>query len=127
MVPKPLQDSEGEAGWCGGEGGGQPLQRRRLPRHLGESLGASAVCSPGGMRWIGQEDTDASDHDRSLRHAFVMAALHEGGGNQEWFERVSNTGVVAEVQQRVDVVLDVPAVLAEEAVAEVFEASTTAG
>jgi hypothetical protein len=73
------------------------------------------------MRWIGQEDTDALDDDGPFRHALVMAAVPEGCGDQEGFERVVNKGVVAEVQQRVDVVLDVPVVLAEEAVAEVVE------
>ena len=34
---------------------------------------------------------------------------------------IADAGVMAEVQQPVDVVLDVPAVLSEEAVAEVFE------
>jgi hypothetical protein len=65
------------------------------------------------MRWIGQEDADALDDDGPLRHPFVMAAVHEGGGDQERFVRVGNTGMAAEVQQRVDVVLDVQAVLAE--------------
>jgi len=53
-----------------------------------------------------------------------MAAVPEGGRDQEGFVRVGDTGVTAEVQQRADVVLDVPAVLAEEAVAEVVEGLT---
>jgi len=51
----------------------------------------------------------------------VVAAVQEGGGDQEGFERIRDAGVMAEVQQRVDVVLDVPAVLSEESVAEVEE------
>jgi hypothetical protein len=73
------------------------------------------------MRWTGQEDADAFDDDGPPWHAFVMAAVQEGGGDQEGFERVGDAGVMAEVQHPVDVVLDVPAVLSEEAVAEVFE------
>jgi hypothetical protein len=73
------------------------------------------------MRGIGQEDADAFDDDRSPWHAFMMAAVQEGGGEQEWFERIGDAGVMAEIKQPVDVVLHVPAVLSEEAVAEVFE------
>jgi hypothetical protein len=51
----------------------------------------------------------------------VIAAVQEGGGDQEWFERIADASVMAEVQQPVDVVLDVSAVLSGEAVAEVFE------
>jgi len=50
-----------------------------------------------------------------------MAAVQEGGGDQEGFERIADAGVMAEIQQPVDVVLHVPAVRSEEAVAEVFE------
>jgi hypothetical protein len=73
------------------------------------------------MRWIGQEDADAFHDDRPPRHTLVMATVLRGGGNREGFERIVDAGVMAEVQQRVDVVLDVSAVLSEEAVAEVFE------
>jgi hypothetical protein len=52
---------------------------------------------------------------------FVIAAVPERGGDQEWFERIDDAGVMAEVQQPVDAVLHVPAVLSEEAVAEVLE------
>jgi hypothetical protein len=79
-----------------------------------------AVLSPFGMRWIGQEDADAFDDNGPPWHAFVMAAVQERGGEQEGFERIADAGVMAEVQQPVDVVLHVPAVLPEEAVAEVF-------
>ena len=79
------------------------------------------------MGWIDKEDADALDDDGPVWHAFVIAAVPEGGSDQEWFDRVSNTGVVAEVQQRADVVLDVSAVLAEEAVAEVFEGLAAGG
>jgi hypothetical protein len=67
------------------------------------------------MRWIGQEGADAIDDDGPPWHAFVIAAVQEGGGDQEGFERVGDAGVMAEAQQPVDVVLDVPAVLSEEA------------
>ena len=73
------------------------------------------------MRWTGQEDADAFDDDGPPWHAFVMAAVQEGGGDQEGFERVVDAGVMAEVQQLVDVVLHVPAVLPGEALAEVFK------
>ena len=89
--------------------------------HLRESPDPLAVLSPFGVRWIGQEDADALDDDGPPWHAFVMAAVQEGGGDQEGFERIADAGVMAEVQQPVDVVLHVQAVLPEEAVAEVFE------
>jgi len=89
--------------------------------HLRESPDALAVLSPFGMRWIGQEDADAFDDDGPPRHALVMAAVQEGGRSQEGFERIGDAGVMAEVEQPVDVVLNVPAVLSEEAEAEVFE------
>ena len=88
--------------------------------HLRESPGALAVLSPLGMRWIGQEDADAFDDDRPPWHALVMAAVQERGRDQEGFERIGDAGVMAEVQQFVDVVLHMSAVLYEEAVAEVF-------
>ena len=121
MVAQPLQDRYGEAGRGAQEGGGQSFRRGRLRWHLRESPDALAVLSPFGMCWIGQEDADAVDDDGPPWHALVMAAVQEGGGDQEGFERIADAGVMAEVQQRVDVVLDVPAVLSEEAVAEVFE------
>ena len=121
IVTQPLQDRYGKAGRCAQEGGGKSFQRRRLLWHLRESPDALAAPSPFGVRWIGQEDADAFDDDGPPWHAFVMAAVQQGGGGQEGFERIGDAGVVAEVQQLVDVVLDVPAVLSEEAVAEVFE------
>jgi len=121
MVTQPLQDRYGEAGRRAQEGGGQSFWRRRFLWHLCESPDALAVLSPFGMRWIGQEDADAFDDDGPPWHAFVMAAVQEGGGEQEWFERIVDAGVMAEVQQPVDAVLHVSAVLSEKAVAEVFE------
>jgi hypothetical protein len=121
MVTQPLQYRYGEAEWGAQEGGGQSFRRRRLRWHLRESPDALTVLSPFGMRWIGQEDADALDDDGPPWHALVIAAVQEGGGDQEGFERIGDAGVMAEVQQPVDAVLDVPAVLSEEAVAEVFE------
>ena len=57
----------------------------------------------------------------TVRSLMMARSSQEGGGDQEGFERIADAGVMAEVQQRVDMVLDVPAVLSEEAVAEVFE------
>jgi hypothetical protein len=42
---------------------------------------------------------------------FMMSAVQEGGGDQKGFERVGDAGVMAEVQQPVDVVLHVLAIL----------------
>lgn len=115
------QDRYREAGRSIQEGGGQSFWRECLLWHLRESPDALAVLSPFGMRRIGQEDADALDDNGPPWRAFVMAAVREGGGDQEGFERIGDAGVMAEVQQPVDVVLHVPAVLSEEAVAEVFE------
>jgi hypothetical protein len=121
MVTQPLQDRYREAGRSAQEGNGQSFRRGRLRWHLRQSPDALAVLSPFGMRGIGQEDADTFDDNVPPWHAFVMAAVQEGGGNQARFERVVDTCVMAQVQQPVDVVLHVPAVLSEEAVAEVFE------
>jgi len=86
MVTQPLQDRYGEAGRGAQEGGGQSFRRRRLLWHLRESPDALAVLSLFGMRWIGQEDADALDDNGPPWHAFVMAAVQEGGGDQEGFE-----------------------------------------
>jgi hypothetical protein len=73
------------------------------------------------MRWIGQEDADAFDDNGPPWHAFVIAAVRERGGDQEGFERIADAGVMAKVQQPVDVVPHVPAILSEETVTEVLE------
>ena len=51
----------------------------------------------------------------------MIAAVQERGGDQEGFERIADAGVMAKVQQPVDVVPHVPAILSEEAVTEVLE------
>ena len=107
MVAQPLQDRYREPGRGAQEGGGQSFRRGSLRWHLREGPGALAVLSPFGMLGIGQEDADALDDDGPPWHAFVMAAVQEGGGDQEGFERIGDAGVMAEVQQRADVVLDV--------------------
>ena len=78
-MTQPLQDRYGEAGRCAQEGGGQSSWRGRLRWHLRESPDALAVLSLRGMRWIGQEDADAFDDNGPPWHAFVMAAVQEGG------------------------------------------------